>query len=95
MIKHRTEDGHTFNISYKEMKQHYIEFCEMTDDQFAKNLPEAAHLACIISWFKELSSDMTLGDTGIVHELIHLIDGTERRDLPRIREMFKEYLQLV
>ena len=94
-IEHIAPNGSQYTIHYRELRSRYARFCEMSDDDFIKALPEAAHLACIIGWFKELDADMTIGDTGIIHELIHLITGAETQGLPIIREMFREYLKLV
>ena len=68
----------------------------MTDEEFLNNLPSAAHLACFIGWMKELSLNELVGDQGIVHELIHLMDNTrEIRELPKIRKQFESLLKLV
>lgn len=93
-IEHITPEGSQFTIHYRNLKYEYDRFCEMSDEDFLKILPDAAHLACIIGWFKELDNDQTLGDTGIVHELINLITGTGTATLADIRGMFKEYLKL-
>ncbi|RFM30043.1 hypothetical protein DXN05_03465 [Deminuibacter soli] len=68
----------------------------MTDDEFMKNILSAAHLACIISYLKELSITNTVGDLGIVHQLIHLAAGTEGPcvNISEIREEFKTLLLL-
>ena len=93
-IEHITPNGSRYTIHYQELKAHYERFCAMIDKEFLEQLPHAVHLACAICWFKELDPDQTIGDTGIIHELIHLLAGIEMRELPRIREMFKKYLQL-
>lgn len=72
----------------------------MPSEIFISNLSHAAHLACIICWFKETSNDVSIGDKGIIHELLHLICGTYSiedcdRQLEVIREQFKEVLMLV
>jgi hypothetical protein len=89
--------GETFGISYRSLKEHYIRFCEMSDEEFMKEIVAAAHLACIISYFKELPHDDVTSDVGILHELIHLIHIPHEPtiDLQQIREKFKTFLQLV
>jgi hypothetical protein len=91
------EEKVTYSISYQELKEHHRRIVSYTDKQFMKNLPEVAHVACVISWFKELSRDMTIGDRGIVHEIIHLMDigkDYQQSETSRIREMFETYLKL-
>lgn len=88
--------GKTYSINYRELKEQYIIHKEMSNEEFLANLPSALHTACIISWFKELPNDSTIGDTGIVHELVHLLhlgDKPEHR-LKDIRELFNTILKL-
>lgn len=61
------------------------------------NLHEIAHLACIISYFKGLSNNATIGDKGIIHELIHLMTEPNEptNDLQEIRGKFNQLIQLV
>lgn len=84
-------------LSYSELREHYHRFVNMTDEEFLKNLPSAAHLACVISWLKE-GGQWAVADTGIVHELIHLIEsGPSYGDggvLHEIRDTFKRTLLL-
>lgn len=89
-------DGHKFSLSYQELREKYHEFCIMSDEDFMKSLPAAAHFACIVSWLKELPNDCTIGDKGIVHELIHLMHIPEGNTvtLQQIRELFKKNLEL-
>lgn len=84
-----------YSLSYQDLKCEHERFCEMADCVFLANVRDAAHLACIISFLKELPAGSTLGDQGIVHQLIHLmtIEGTER-ELPEIRKQFAEVLRL-
>ena len=88
-------DGHKFSLSYQELKEQYIKFCCMSDEDFIKNIPDALHLACIISFLKEAPTYVCLSDKGIIHELIHLLkpDGTTTT-LNDIRVLFKETLKL-
>ena len=88
-------ENSTYSLSYNELKEKYLKFCDMSDDDFLNNLQKAAHLACFIGWFKELPSDMTIGDRGIVHEIIHLMDSTlSTSSIRYIRKKFEEYLKL-
>lgn len=68
----------------------------MSDEEFRSKLSDAIHLACILAWFKELGADYTIGDGGIVHELVHLlaIPHEPLIDLKEVREQFKKDLYL-
>lgn len=89
-------EGITFGISYKEIKELHEKHCSMSDEEFIKNLPSAIHLACIICFFKEIPTSVCLSDTGIVHELAHLIHIPDEpvASLKEIRELFKNQLKL-
>jgi len=88
-IKYLSE-GSQFSLSYRELREHYLKFCEMSDSDFLKNLPDAIHLACIICFLKEVPTYVCLTDKGIIHELVHLLkeNGT-KTSLQEIRELFK------
>lgn len=87
-------NGKTYSVSYRRLKDQYLELVEASDVDFMNRIHEALHLACIISWFKELGIEDTVGDEGAVHRLIHLIDGSET-DIKSVRETFNETLKLV
>lgn len=89
-------DDKKYGVSYSELREKYHEFINMPDAQFLKKINEALHFACFVSWFKELSLDQTLGDSGIVHELVHLIDIPDEPlvNLQEIRDKFKTMLVL-
>jgi len=83
-------EGAKFSLSYQELREHYLNFCDMSDSDFLKNLPDAIHLACIICFLKEVPTYVCLTDKGIIHELVHLLkeNGTTT-SLSEIRELFK------
>lgn len=89
-------DGKKFSLSYRELKTHYDYFCRLSDEEFLMNISDALHLACIICWLKEIPSESCLSDTGIIHELIHLLSGQEgtETELHHIRELFRTSLSL-
>lgn len=89
MIEYLSE-GAKFSLSYQELREHYLNFCEMSDSDFLKNLPDALHLACIICFLKETPTYVCLTDKGIIHELVHLLkeNGTTT-SLQEIRDLFK------
>lgn len=86
--------GETYGLSYSELREQYERFVNMSDVEFLGNLSAAAHTACIIGWLKELGADATIGDTGIVHQLIHLMQVPGVVSLKKIRKQFKELLRL-
>lgn len=88
-------EGTKFSLSYQELREHYLNMCEMSDSEFLKNIPDALHLACVICFLKEIPTYVCLTDKGIIHELVHLLkeNGTTTR-LEDIRELFKLTLEL-
>jgi hypothetical protein len=90
------QEEHKYSFSYKEVKEAYTEFVNLNDKDFLKNLPRAAHLACVICFFKEIPTDLCLNDTGIVHQLVHLMDIKDyhKKELREIRKNFEEVLKL-
>lgn len=94
---HYTVGGTTYSLDYQELKAEYDKVIAYTDQQFMQNLPQIAHLACIVAYFKGLGVQATISDKGIVHELIHLMTDPEEptNDLQEIREKFNWLIQLV
>ena len=84
----------TYKLSYQELKSEYLRFVAMDDASFRLNIIEAAHLACIICYLKESGREATISDCGIIHELLHVISGSNTRTLADIREQFKVLLEL-
>lgn len=94
LVPHHGDDRR-FHLSYTELRDSYLHFVALSDDDFITSLPRALHLACVISWLKELPPDATLGDYGIVHRLVHLMTDAEDKDeLPDIREQYNRMLEL-
>lgn len=93
MITYVLEGGKKYLLSYKELKEKYACMCALSDTEFLNALPSALHLACIICYLKEKPTYIVLADDGIIHELAHLIDGSEA-NLQEVRELFKEQLEL-
>lgn len=89
-------DGRTFSISYRALKEEHTRLCEMDDATFLASLPDALHLACVVCFLKERPTYLCLSDTGIVHELVHLLgppDGNPTL-LADVRALFLEALRL-
>lgn len=88
-------NGRSYALSYVELRDSYITFVNMNDDEFLQKLVEATHLACVISFLKE-RGQWAISDIGIVHELIHLmhIPNGNTTSLREIRKLFEDQLRL-
>lgn len=88
--------GKTYTLHYRELKNEYERFCEISNEEFLSSLLDAAHLACIICFLKETSAEDSIGDMGIIHELIHFIAIPDDPGigLSSLRELFKMTLKL-
>jgi len=89
-------DGEKFHLSYSELRDKYILFSNFSLAEFLDRLPEVLHLACIISYLKEVPSYNTLSDKGLIHQLIHLLDIGEEPiiDAEKIRQQFIKEMKL-
>lgn len=84
-----------YNFSYKELKDRYHWFCNLSDTDFIIELPHVLHFACFVSWLKELKPIQTISDEGIIHQLTHLLCLDEPLiGLQEIRQQFKELLEV-
>jgi hypothetical protein len=70
-------DGKRFKLSYSELKEEYYKYASMCNEDFIANASKVLHLVCIIAYLKEIPNYLLLADTGLIHELSHIIDGTE------------------
>lgn len=89
-------DGVEYSISYHELRENHLRFCSMTDAQFRAALPEALHLACIISYLKELPNNCLVSDRGIIHLIAHQIHipSATKHEFKIMRQSFKRMLAL-
>lgn len=86
-------DGEKYSVSYRDLREDYLRYSRMSDREFLENLPKVLHFAVIMAYFKELGNSV-LSDRGLIHRLVHLLDGTEE-DLTGIRELFDDILKIV
>jgi hypothetical protein len=70
-------DGKRFKLSYSELKEEYYKYASMCNEDFIANASKVLHLVCIIAYLKEIPNYLLLADTGLIHELSHIIDSTE------------------
>lgn len=84
-----------FSFSYKELKDQYLTFIEMSDEEFFADLPKLLHFVAFVAFLKEIPTNTLLCDDGLLHELIHMLNGTELvTGKEEIRELFKELMRL-
>lgn len=83
-------NGKSFSTSLHELKKEYERLKNLPDDKFIKEINKALHLSCIISFLKKLDIEDTIGDYGIIHQLIHLLDIPDEPliDIKEIRNQF-------
>lgn len=83
-------------LSYQELREKYYHFIELNDGDFLKELPDALHFACVVSWMKELGNETTISDCGIIHELVHVLtNGSGNKyHFKKVRKQFKHILKL-
>lgn len=91
-------DGRPFAWSYSELRTTYRAFIDMSNEEFLENIGAALHFACFVCFIKEIPGYVCLADTGIIHELVHILEfgpkGPTTLNLEDIRQLFKEQLEL-
>lgn len=89
-------NGKSFSASLLELKREYRRLKKLSDDDFIKEIKKALHLSCIVSFIKKLDINDTIGDYGLIHQLIHLLDIPEEPlvDIREIRNQFETLLRL-
>jgi len=93
-------DGAQYTLSYSSLREDWLKFTMMSDDDFMENLVPILHFACIVCYLKEVPGYIALSDQGVVHELVHLLhygsgfdapDATFDLRLERIRDTFNRW----
>lgn len=87
---------HRFSFNYLALKEDYNRFKAYSDEEFLENLPEILHFTVFICRLKEIPSYNCLGDLGIVHELVHLLNKIESPfiSLDKVRLMWDDIMKL-
>lgn len=85
-----------FHFSYPYMEVLFNKYKSYSDEEFIKDIPNILHFACFVSYLKELGIEATVGDEGIIHQLVHLLTETEGPSvqLAEIREQFNLLMRL-
>lgn len=84
-------------ISYSSLREDFQRYSAMSDDEFRGSLIQVLHFACVVCWFKEKQAQWILSDVGIIHELVHLLEGFYQDNdaqFQKIRQLFNEECQL-
>lgn len=85
-------EGTHYVLNYPELKEDYLRYKGMTDVQFAENAAAALHFVCIVSYLKATPGYVLTSDEGLIHQMVHLLDGNTREtaltELSKIREQF-------
>lgn len=86
--------GH-YLLSYSSLREDYLRYTMMADDEFEGDLLNILHFVCITCWMKEKQTQWLLSDTGLIHEIVHLLLAQKSSDnfttntkLSKVREMF-------
>lgn len=86
-------EGH-YLLSYSSLREDYLRYTMMSDEDFAADLLNVLHFVCITCWMKEKQAQWLLSDTGLIHEIIHLLlaqasaEFTTNTKLSDVRDMF-------
>lgn len=85
-----------YSFSYKKLKESYLHICSLNKEAFIAQIKEVLHLACIIMWIKERGQE-AISDEGIIHGLVHVLDGTFKEDyqIEYLINQFKTTCELV
>jgi hypothetical protein len=75
--------GGKYGFSYQDLRDDYHRYTLMSDEAFLANLLDVLHFACFVCYVKEAQTQWVLADTGIVHELIHLLMEERNQRLGR------------
>jgi len=90
-------NGNKYNLSYVELRDKYNEICSLSLQSFLARLPEVLHLACVISFLKEIPNEHIVGDEGLIHELVHLLHIPDEPLVcaEKIKEQFETEMKLI
>lgn len=84
-----------FSFSYRELQNFYEEFIYMSDEEFFADIPKLLHFVSFVAFFKEIDTQILHSDDGLLHELIHILNGIETvEEKENIREQFKNLMRL-
>lgn len=76
MITYLPDDPHPggkYGFSYQAQRGDYLRYVMMSDEEFMANLLDILHFTIFVCYIKENQAQWILADTGIIHELVHLL----------------------
>lgn len=87
-----------YSLNYQYLREDYLKYKAMSNENFMKHLKDILHFACIVCWLKE-RGQAALRDDGVIHQLTHLIgkvncDISEEKLLEITREIFNRECEL-
>lgn len=88
-------DGETklYGVKAEELAVAFESLVACSDAELTSRLPGALHYACIVGWLREIPPDLLLSDTGVIHELVHVLTDTGTvGTLQEVRRQFAEML---
>jgi hypothetical protein len=84
-------------LNYSELREDFDRYHRMTDREFVrpKTLVKAMHFVCVVSYLKGANGECLTSDEGLIHQLVHLLDGDTRpMTMPRLREIREQFAAL-
>lgn len=83
-------DPRKFTFHYPDLREDYLRYTMMRDEEFLKSVVDILHFACVVCYLKGVPTYRALSDTGIIHELVHLLPGSSgtTSSLGEIRDQF-------
>lgn len=85
-----------YNFNYSDLVERFNQYTNMPDAEFMENLVEILHFSCFVCYLKGYGLGVTLGDDGIIHQLVHLLHIPHEIDinLQEIREQFNLLIKI-
>lgn len=90
-------NNNKYSLSYKELREKYLEICNLPLSSFLFRLPEVLHITCMISYLKEVPNEYLVGDESLIHNLAHLMHIPEEAlvSAKEIKEQFEKEMKLI
>lgn len=88
------DNNKEFYLDVNMLKEQYLDFFYMTDEEFQENIYDALHFACYVCFLKNIPTKDILSDEGLIHSLVHLLSKSTRKfvEIKQIRKKFNEML---
>lgn len=105
MLTHLPDDPEPsgkYVFSYQQLREDYRRFALMSDEEFLASIVDVLHFAVYVCYVKELQTQWVCSDTGVIHELVHLLCEERNKargdqdfevsttPLNKIRDLFNE-----